>query len=159
MEPGAEGQAISRAYAGVLLFLAGLFAFRVFAQLIQFAYPVEFLPPYSAWHSGALPYGWLVGAQGVILGLCLRIVWKLNKGTIFPTERKGKILLTLGIIYLLGMWIRLIVGLTIAPDHYWFGALLPTVFHLVLASFLALYGRFHLQGSRVSIRTVQGQTL
>lgn len=158
MEPGAANQATSRLYAGVLFLLASLFAFRVLAQLVQFVYPVDFLPPYSAWHSGALPYGWLVCAQGVILGVCLRIVWGLKKGTIFPTERKGKILLTLGTIYLVGMCIRLIVGLTIAPNHYWFGALLPTVFHLVLASFVVIYGRFHAQAFQVPARISQGQT-
>jgi len=136
-------QITSRQYAFVLLMLTGLFGFRVLAQLVQFWHPVDFLPPYSVWHSGALPYGWLVAAQVVILATCLRVVWGIFKGTIDPSTQKGKILLALGSIYLLGMCARLFVGLTIAPDHYWFGATLPTVFHLVLASFLILYGRFH----------------
>ena len=145
-----ESQTISRQYAWVLLILTGLFAFRVIAQLIQFVYPIDFLLPYAVWHSGALPYGLLVGIQGVILAACLRIVWGVFKGTLAPSRQKGKILFALGIIYLLGMCIRLIVGLTIVPDHYWFGATLPTVFHLVLASFLILYGRFHYIASQPS---------
>jgi hypothetical protein len=113
-----ESQTISRQYAWVLLILTGLFAFRVIAQLIQFVYPIDFLLPYAVWHSGALPYGLLVGIQGVILAACLRIVWGVFKGTLAPSRQKGKILFALGIIYLLGMCIRLIVGLTIVPDHY-----------------------------------------
>ncbi len=134
---------LPRQYALVLMVLTGLFAFRVLAQLVQFVNPVDFLPPYSIWHSGALPYGWLLGAQVVILVMCIRIVWGVKNGTILPVERKGKILFILGTVYLLSMCSRLIIGLTIASDHYWFGATVPTVFHLVLASFVMFYGRFH----------------
>jgi hypothetical protein len=143
MRAGSDCQMTSQQYAFVLLMLTGLFGFRVVAQLVQAWHPVDFLPPYSVWHSGALPYGLLVGVQGVILAACLRIVWGVFKGTLAPSRQKGKILFPLGTIYLLAMCTRLLVGLTIAPDHYWFGATLPTVFHLVLASFLILYGRFH----------------
>jgi len=139
----------SRGYGFVLMILTGLFAFRVFAQLVQAWHPVDFLPPYAAWHSGALPYSLLVSVQGIILAACLRIVWGVFKGTIAPSAPKGNILFGLGIIYGLGMCIRLFVGLTIAPDHYWFGAIVPTIFHLVLASFVILYGCFHVKFSQL----------
>lgn len=148
---------LARRYALVLWILTVLFSFRVVAQLVQVWHPVSFLPPFEAWHSGALPYEWLVGVQGVILVACLRIVWEINKGTIAPSERKGKILFTLGIIYLITMCARLIVGLTIAPDHFWFGATLPTVFHVVLASFVLIYGRFHSLASQPLSSMHQGQ--
>ncbi len=135
-------------YALTLLILAGLFAFRVSAQLIQFVYPMPFLPSYEAWHSGALPYGVLLMTQGVILALCLRIVWGVFKGTIVVSRQKGKSLLRVGIIYLVLMGARLMIGLTIASDHYWFGATLPAVFHIVLASFLVVYGENHVVVSR-----------
>lgn len=38
------------------------------------------------------------------------------------------------------MAIRLVVGLTIAPAHVWFGATVPTLFHLVLAAFVLACG-------------------
>jgi hypothetical protein len=133
----------ARRYALVLWILTVLVCFRVVAQLVQVWYPVEFLPAFGRWHSGTLPYVLLVGVQGVILAACVRIVWGVFKGTIAPSTQKGKVLFALGTIYLLGMCTRLFVGLTIAPDHYWFGATLPTVFHLVLASFIMVYGRFH----------------
>jgi len=147
---------LARRYTLALLVLTGLFAFRVVAQLIQVWYPVEFLPAFERWHSGALPYGLLVGVQGVILVACLRIVWGIFKRTIAPSTQKGKILFALGTIYLVGMCTRLFVGLTIAPDHYWFGATLPTVFHLVLASFIMVYGRFHCLPSRLESLIPQG---
>jgi len=148
----------ARPYAWGLCVLSVLFGFRVVAQLVQVWHPVSFLPPFEAWHSGALPYGWLVGVQGVIFVGCLRIVWGVSKGTIAPSGRKGKILFTLGMIYLIAMCARLIVGLTIAPDHYWFGATLPTVFHLVLAVFVMLYGRFHSLASQQASLIPQGQS-
>ena len=149
MGTGTNRPAIFQHYVWVLLSLTGLFAFRVIAQLVQLISPVNFLPPYAVWHSGALPYIWLVGVQGVILVICLRIVWKIHRGAIAPSRRQGRILFVLGGIYLLSMCARLIVGVTIAPNHYWFGAILPTIFHLVLASFVMLYGRFHVITSQL----------
>lgn len=150
MHTGLDCQITSRQYAFLLLMLIGLFGFRVVAQLVQVWYPVDFLPPYSVWHSGALPYSLLVGVQGVILAVCLKIIWGMFRGMIVPSRQKGKILFALGTIYLVAMCTRLFVGLTIAPGHYWFGATLPTVFHLVLASFVILYGRFHFIASQFS---------
>jgi len=149
---------LARRYALVLWILTVLFCFRVFAQLVQVWYPGEFLPAFDRWHSETLPYGLLVGVQGVILAACLRIVWGVFKGTIAPSTQKGEILFALGTIYLVGMCTRLFVGLTIAPDHYWFGATLPTVFHLVLASFIMVYGRFHCLASRLESLFPQGSS-
>ncbi len=67
---------LARPYARGLGLLTVLFGFRVVAQLVQAWHPLRFLPPFEAWHSGALPYGWLVGTQVVIMAMCLRIVWK-----------------------------------------------------------------------------------
>jgi len=134
---------LARKNALALFFLTALFAFRVVAQLVQVWHPISFLPPFDVWHSGALPYRWLVGTQVVIMAICLRIVWKLFNNTIIPSLRKGHLLLVFGFIYFLGMCIRLFLGTTVASEHNWFGAILPTVFHLVLGAFVILYGRFH----------------
>lgn len=150
---GMDSEMIVKQYVVVLSVLTSLFAFRIFAQLIQFIYPVNFLPPYVVWHSGALPYELLVAAQGLILVICLRIIWDIKKRTIIPSRRKGMILFTLGSIYLVSMCIRLIVGWVIAPDHFWFGAIVPTLFHLVLASFVIFYGQFHKRASQIPLST------
>lgn len=121
------------------------------AQLIQSWHPLTVLPSFEAWQSGAVPYSLLLGVQVVIVGCCLRIVWRLFKGQARPETKIGRIWLSLAGMYFLVMGIRLIVGFAVAPDHFWFGATLPTMFHFVLAAFVLVYGRFHITGDRPSI--------
>jgi len=136
----------SRGTAWILLCLTVLFVFRVVAQMIQFWHPYPVLPSFEAWQSGAVPYSLLLSVQVVIVGCCLRIIWRLFKGCVVPETKMGKIWLSIGGMYFLVMCIRLILGFTVAPDHFWFGAKLPTMFHFVLAAFLLVYGRFHVTG-------------
>ncbi len=133
----------SRPYGFMLLGLLLLFFFRVLAQLIQAIHPVSFLPPFEAWQSGAFPYSLLVMSQILIMVLCGRIVWPLFVGTAMPSIGKGRVVLALGLMYFGVMLFRLVMGLTLAQDHFWFSAKLPTMFHLVLATFVILYGHFH----------------
>ncbi len=137
--------------AWILLILTGLFVFRVVAQLTQAWHPVAFLPSFKIWQSGALPYPILLMFQIGILAVCLRIVWRMFQGVVVAVPKKGRILLYLGGLYLTAMGIRLIIGLTVAPGHFWFGAILPTIFHLVLSAFMLVYGRFHVLGANPSI--------
>jgi len=132
-------------YSVVLIALLSIFCFRVFSQLLQKFYPVGFLPPFEDWQSGAVPYWLLVVAQFLIILVCLIVILKISLGRVIPRNRTGKICLFLGAIYLMVMLFRLIVGLTIAPEHSWFGARIPTFFHTVLASFLVTVGVFHYQ--------------
>jgi hypothetical protein len=46
-------------------------------------------------------------------------------------------------IYFIAMLSRLVLGLTMLGEYRWFTSYLPAFFHLVLASFLLLYGHFH----------------
>ena len=156
MPPDPFTQNPARWYALVLLLLTAFFAFRVIAQLVQLWHPIEFLPAFGLWHSGAMPYGWLLGLQVLILIMCLRIVWQLFANRVIPSPRKGQRLFVLGCIYFGGMCGRLLVGLTIAPNHVWFGAMLPTVFHLVLAAFVIFYGRFHSLASQALVEVQKG---
>ncbi|MCA9472666.1 MAG: hypothetical protein MRJ96_00905 [Nitrospirales bacterium] len=133
----------SSRYGVVLSILLVMFCGRVMAQLIQAIYPLSFLPSFDSWHSGALPYGVLVLAQFIIIGICVHVIRGLFNLTIVPSLRRGNMLLGLGGVYLGGMMLRLILGLTIARNHFWFGAVLPTIFHVVLATFLLVYGHFH----------------
>ncbi len=134
---------ISRRYGYGLAVLLALFCFRVLAQLLQRIAPVSFLPPFDSWQSGALAYEVLVFFQILILAGCLKVLIAFFRGTVLPTARTGRICFALGGIYFAVMIFRLIVGLTVAPDHSWFGARIPTFFHLVLASFILLWGHFH----------------
>ena len=120
----------SRGTAWILLCLTILFVIRLVAQLIQSWHPYPVLPSFEAWQSGDVPYSLLLSVQVVIVGCCLRIVWRLFKIHVVPKTKIGKIWLSLGEMYFLVMGIRLIVGFTMAPDHFWFGAKFPTMFHL-----------------------------
>lgn len=131
----------------VLTVLLLLFCLRVFAQLIQAWSPVTFLPPFTAWAGGALPYWLLVLCQFFIIVVCARVIWRLHKGLMIPSVTTGKVLLLLGSVYFGLMCARLIIGLTVGTDHFWFSARLPTLFHFVLAGFVLVCGWFHTAAS------------
>jgi len=150
MSKNCLGENRVRLFAWVLSILTGLFVFRLVAQLIQVWYPVAFLPSFEAWQSGALPYPLLFVSQVTIAGLCVRVVWRMFKDTVVPAYKKGTILLHLGGLYAGVMSIRLFVALTVAPEHFWFSARLPTIFHFVLAAFIFVYGRFHVSSAEQS---------
>lgn len=90
-----------------------------------------------------MPYPVLVIFQIVIIVACARVIWRLHSGVTVPSPKTGKGLLIIGGIYWGLMCIRLTIGLTVAPDHFWFSAKLPTTFHFVLAGFVIVYGWFH----------------
>ena len=143
---------VVRRYVWILSLLTGVFFSRVLAQFLQIWEVSDVLPSFEAWHSGAVPYGMLFLAQCLILFLCVRIIWKIREGDSLGSYRKGLTLLVIGCLYVLVMAFRLVVGIFWAPDHYWFGAILPTVFHLVLAGFILGYGHFHYSIGLANIR-------
>lgn len=150
MDTESLNRSASKPYGYLMLLLCFLFSFRVLAQFVQGWHPLPFLPSFESWQSGALPYEFLLAAQIVIMVACLTATWGFLAGSVVPSPRKGTIALTLGIIYFTLMLVRLIAGLTVATDHFWFRARLPTFFHLVLATFVILYGHFHSTFSRSS---------
>ncbi|HNP30103.1 MAG TPA: hypothetical protein PKK23_13735 [Nitrospirales bacterium] len=146
-------------YSLALFMLTGLFMFRVVAQLIQVWHPLGVLPSFETWQSGALSYPILLMCQISILWACLRIVWRMFKGTVVAVPKKGQIFLYLGGLYLAVMAIRLTIGLTVASEHFWFGPVLPTIFHIVLATFMLVYGWYHASAaypSKILHRGVNG---
>jgi len=132
-----------RYFRGLLLLLV-LFIFRVAGQLVQKLHPISVLPPFERWFSGALAYEWLLGSQILIIFIMSHIVFRFARKRIVPKANLGKWLVVVGGVYFSVMAIRLILGLTIAIDHSWLGATIPAIFHLVLALFILLVGRFHL---------------
>ena len=123
--------------------LTGLFLFRVVAQPLTLFYDTPFLPPFDHWHSGALPYYALLSCQIIILTLLIRVVLGMANGRITPIGRLGAFLFPLGVIHFVAMVIRLALGLTELSNHHWFTRHIPTFFHLVLATFVLLLGKFH----------------
>lgn len=141
----------ARSYGVWLLGLLLLFLFRVVAQFVQWLAPLTVLPSFETWQSGALPYSALVASQLVILAAEGRVVWAFLTGSVVPSAKTGRLLLAVGWVYFAVMGLRLLAGLTIAPTHFWFGAIVPTLFHLVLAAFVLVWGSFHAKhGGRLS---------
>ena len=138
-------QAARRRYAVVLGLLLLAFLFRVVSQLVQLWRPVAWLPPFEAWHSGALPYPILVLAQILILAVGLWCIVRIAQGRMRPNSSAGRVLLVLGWIYFAVMAVRLVLGLTVLDHVRWFHAPLPSFFHLVLASIVLTLASFHLR--------------
>jgi hypothetical protein len=135
-----------------LWLLLGLFALRVVAQPVQLWLHADWLPAFDTWHSGALPYGLLLFLQLVILVVQVRIAALVGAGRVTPSRRAARWWLGAGAIYLAAMLLRLGLGATVLASQHWFSAWLPTLFHVVLASFVLLVGAFHFAGVRAPRR-------
>ncbi len=133
----------SQPYAKWLWLCAGLFAFRVAAQLAALLFKPNFLPAFESWHGGVLPYPLLLTTQILIL-ICLAwTAWKFSQNFVYPSRRLGIAIISIASFYFLVMSFRLLLGLTILSEQRWFASYLPAFFHLVLACYLFLYGHFH----------------
>jgi hypothetical protein len=135
----------SRRYARWLWLLSALFVIRVLAQPLALAVSNPLLPRFDAWHSGVLPYPFLVFTQLLVLVWLGRTAWVFSTGAVVPSRRIGAATIVLGSVYFGTMALRLALGATVLKDARWFASPLPTVFHLVLASYLLLTGHFHLR--------------
>ena len=131
-----------RRYAWALWLLTGLFAFRVVAQPAALAF--DGLPSFDSWDGGVLPYPVLLVTQFVILGWLVRTAWRFSTGDVVPHRRVGRVALAFGGVYFAVMFLRMLLGATTLSHVRWFASPLPTFFHLVLATYLLLYGYWHL---------------
>ena len=118
------------------LFMA-LFGLRVIAQLVQLLSPQPWLPDFSAWQSGALSYQVLLILQLLVLvvGGAISILLVQNRLMLSAIARSS--LTIIGAIYLSFMLLRGIIGVALPSHHFW-GALIPTVFHIMLAAWILL---------------------
>jgi hypothetical protein len=145
LRPTPHPVAASRVHGALLALLMAAFLFRVGAQAAQAWRPVAWLPPFENWHSATLPYGVLLASQIAILAMQLFVLAGMLAGRHRPRRSIGIVLLVLGAAYFAFMLFRLVGGLTFLQHVPWFQALLPTVFHLVLAAFLLVLADFHLR--------------
>lgn len=130
----------SRGAALALALLLLLFIGRVVAQLIQLLAPTDSLPAFAAWQSGALPYGVLLAGQILIIGVSLWVIARLWRGSLRRRPKVGLVCLVFGALYFAFMLFRLIAGLTFLAGAPFFGAILPAIFHLILATMLLITG-------------------
>jgi hypothetical protein len=143
----------SRDHAPWLWLLLALFIVRVKAQPIALLTSAPFLPPFESWHSGILPYPALVGAQLLIIAWLARTAWRFSRGGVISRYRLGVWMLAFGGVYFATMLVRLVLGLTVLSTNRWFSSALPTMFHLVLASYLLVYGHFHFRHGATALRS------
>jgi hypothetical protein len=133
----------SRRYAPWLWLLLALFAFRVVAQPLSLVVQLTILPSFESWHSAALPYPLLLASQVLLLAAMGWTTYRFTKGVVRPRRSVGSVGLTLGSLYFLAMVARLLLGVTVLSHHRWFASPIPTVFHLVLAAWVLVFGHFH----------------
>lgn len=121
----------------------GAFAVRVVAQPAAALTGVPFLPSFESWQSGAAPYALLLAAQIAILAWMARTARRVGRGAERPSATRGRLIGGVAAAYCAVMLARLVLGLTRFAGHWWLDAPLPTVFHLVIASYLAVYAHYH----------------
>ena len=133
---------LHRRYLPWMLALTVLFAARVLAQAVQWAGPVPFLPSFDAWQGSGLPYPALFASQVAIIALLVRVLFLVRADAVSPASWKHNACFILGGLYFAVMGARLVAGLTLLSDVEWFDSTLPALFHVVLASFILLFGHY-----------------
>jgi hypothetical protein len=141
---------IARRFAPLLWLLTGLFALRVVAQPAALLVESPGIPSFESWHGGLLPYPVLLVSQVLILGWLARTASCFGSGEVVANPRLGRVALALGGVYLLAMLVRLTLGLTALADVRWFASPVPTFFHLVLATYVLVWGYAHASGASPS---------
>jgi hypothetical protein len=135
-----------RRLAPLLWALLGLFVLRVLGQVLVVFFNVGFLPPMQAWYSGLLAYEYLLPSQIVIIVLMTTICLHFSRGRGFfvvSWPAFGKPVLYFGYVYFAAMALRYILRMALVPEARWFGGTIPIWFHIVLATFVILFGLYH----------------
>jgi sterol desaturase/sphingolipid hydroxylase (fatty acid hydroxylase superfamily) len=122
----------------VLAVLTFLFAMRVAGQLIQAISEIPVVPAFDRWQSGTVSYGQLLLSQFVLIALMLIAIHAVVNQRKF--HKAGVILSVLGVVYLLVMTVRAVLGFFELSDNPWFDQPLPTAFHFVIAAFISVLG-------------------
>lgn len=130
--------------APILWLFTGLFVLRVAGQILVALRPRSWLPPMVQWNF--IPYPVLLPIQIIFVVV---MVWVDRSFSIHAgamTVRQpgvGRYLIVFSALYAVAMVIRYVRRMRVHPDQRWFGGTIPIVFHLVLASYLYLIGRYH----------------
>ena len=124
----------------VLGVLTLVFLGRVVAQLMQYLYPIAILPPFDAWQSGTLSYGGLLFSQIIILSIQITVLVKIHKGTYIFYKKRGQAIYIFGILYFAMSVLRLLLGSVLWGEHVFWGATIPSAFHIFLSAFFLVLG-------------------
>lgn len=141
-----HSKAVSRFYPFALWGLTLLFGLRILAQPLSRLVPA--LPAFDAWHGGVLPYPALLISQLGIATAMVVVNVRLARGALVSRPRLGCWLALLGTLYFAVMLLRLALGQTVYAGSPWLDRPLPTLFHLVLATWVLLLARYHVRHAR-----------
>ncbi len=141
-------------FAPMLWVLTGIFTFRVIAQFLLLAGDIPGLPSFEQWHSGKIPYPYLLLSQLAILWVFTAQSIKFSRGEVHPHKRLGRIFFLIGIVYFTSVLLRFLMGITVMTESRWFTVHIPLFFHLILASFILLVAAFHQQQKLFFLRKV-----
>lgn len=127
-----------------LAMLAFLFLLRVAGQLAVVARAPGWLPPMHDWNLA--PYRIVLPTQIAFLALMALICSGLYRSEgVFatPSPGFGRAAVWFSYVYAAAIVLRYALRMGRRPVERWFGGTIPMVFHLVLASFVFVYGSFH----------------
>ena len=119
--------------------LQGLFLVRVLGQVYVGLYAPAWLPPWSEWYSGLLPYPLLLPAQILLLMWMTMISYdNTRRGGPFhvQSERVKRRLRWLAAVYAGIMAARYVLTMVLAPEMRWLHGTIPIAFHFVLAGYI-----------------------
>lgn len=137
-----------RTHAVVLAALAFAFFLRVLGQAVVAVADVPFLPPMAEWYSGIVPYPVLLPVQILILGMQAAIsrdLWRGSGLLAVPRPRVGPALCWFAGVYFAIMAIRYVVTMAAHPERRWLTGTIPIFFHWVLAAYLYVLARYHIE--------------
>jgi hypothetical protein len=122
----------------------GIFLVRVVGQIEVLLLAPPWLPPFSAWESGLIPYSVLLPLQILVVAWMGAIVSDHRRGSgpmwveSFPVRHR---LNAFALIYASIMLVRLIVTAALPPHSVIDRGLIPILAHWDLAAFIALLSR------------------
>ena len=142
---------MKRRHGIALWILVALFALRVAGQaLVESGFKTA-LPPRELWQSGLLPYPLLLASQIVLLAIMCREAARVFSLRVGPRNLLGSQLASCGAVYAALMAVRAVAFASASlKGILFYGGPIPILFHLVLAGFLSVLGRFHLQAMKPS---------
>lgn len=132
------------AAAPVLWLFTAMFVLRVAGQVLVALKPRSWLPQMVQWN--LVPYPILLPTQLLLVALMVWIDLTFSHGAPALNPTLGLGLLAFSAVYAGAMPVRYAFRMARRPQERWFGGTIPMVFHIVLASYLLVLGRFHAAG-------------
>lgn len=123
----------------LLWFLLCLFFLRVLGQVNVGLYSPRWLPPWSEWYSGVLPYPLLLPTQILLLMWMTLVTYDNSRcaGAFWVGSNVVRRRLRfVAAAYAGVMLLRYVLTMALKPEMRWFHGTIPIVFHWVLAAYI-----------------------